>query len=370
MYVAGFERGERPIGSLIDLHDFVDDLATLDAAEFPRLFHRAIQLLRQRAIKDIVDQRGFSRTGNARHRRQPSPAVSARRDPADCWPRSPAASASCRWECGAAPAPESRAAPLECPPVSDAGFAAISARPARWPPVARHIARSWPPVHDEIGAPNRLFVVLDHDHRVPRSRSTVFRPGSDENVVVRVRASRSKARPAHTARRANARPICVAKRMRCASPPESVAARAVQAPDSRAPPPAKNRASKEISTRDAQRSRSWRAGEPRAHAIPALPALSSRRQRRRATAMENQEVFRGQALRPQAAPAMPRKSRRHQYCVSHSRYLSGTGLVQVASRGSLPPCSPTPALPPVRDLETRPRRHLVAAQGFARSPRH
>ena len=59
-----------PDRRLVDLHDFVDVLAALDGAKFSRLFHRAVQLLRQRAIKDVVDQRGFSRAGNARHHRQ------------------------------------------------------------------------------------------------------------------------------------------------------------------------------------------------------------------------------------------------------------------------------------------------------------
>ena len=52
-------------GRLIDLDDLVDLLGAFDFAERAGALHRAVQLLRQRAVENVVHQRGFSRAGNA-----------------------------------------------------------------------------------------------------------------------------------------------------------------------------------------------------------------------------------------------------------------------------------------------------------------
>src|SRR5271154_4198580 len=51
-------------GSLIDLNHFVDIFDAKNFAVRRRSFRGAIQLLRQRAVQDIVHQRGLARTGD------------------------------------------------------------------------------------------------------------------------------------------------------------------------------------------------------------------------------------------------------------------------------------------------------------------
>ncbi len=52
-------------GRLIDFDDFVDLAGAENFAERAGWLHRAIKLLRQRAIENVVHQRGFAGAGNA-----------------------------------------------------------------------------------------------------------------------------------------------------------------------------------------------------------------------------------------------------------------------------------------------------------------
>ncbi len=47
-------------GVLIDLNHFIEMLEADDRAVFSGLFHRAIKLLHQGFVKDVVDERGFA----------------------------------------------------------------------------------------------------------------------------------------------------------------------------------------------------------------------------------------------------------------------------------------------------------------------
>src|SRR5262249_52225504 len=55
--------GRPPDRRLIDANDFVDVLGAGDQLVLAGLFARAVQLFRQRAIKNVIDQRGFAGTG-------------------------------------------------------------------------------------------------------------------------------------------------------------------------------------------------------------------------------------------------------------------------------------------------------------------
>ncbi len=67
---SGVRRGIRtrsaPDGRLIDLNHFIDLLRAQQFAMRGRLLHRTINFLRQRAIKNVVDQRGFARSRKLR----------------------------------------------------------------------------------------------------------------------------------------------------------------------------------------------------------------------------------------------------------------------------------------------------------------
>ncbi len=71
---AGVSRGIRSRRAadrrLVDLDHFIDVLDARHALVRARRIHRAIELLRQRAIENVVDERGFARTGNAGDHRQ------------------------------------------------------------------------------------------------------------------------------------------------------------------------------------------------------------------------------------------------------------------------------------------------------------
>ena len=73
-----------------------------------------------------------------------------------------------------------------------------------------------------IGAADGFFVVLDDQHGVAQIAQIL--PARSAGAHCRDDAVRSKAHPAHKARRAACEPICVASRMRWPSPPERVAA--------------------------------------------------------------------------------------------------------------------------------------------------
>ena len=65
VYVAGFERGVRPIGDWsIWITLSICSIPSIDAVR-ARLVGRAVQLARQRAIEDLVDQRRLARAADA-----------------------------------------------------------------------------------------------------------------------------------------------------------------------------------------------------------------------------------------------------------------------------------------------------------------
>src|SRR6266704_2856096 len=53
-------------GGLVDLDDFVDLIGAQDFAMRGGRFRRAVKLLRQRAVENVIDERGFPGTGDAR----------------------------------------------------------------------------------------------------------------------------------------------------------------------------------------------------------------------------------------------------------------------------------------------------------------
>ena len=57
-------------GCLIDLNHLVDMLDAGNRAMRARFFHGAVQILRQRTIQNVIDQRGFSGAGDAGNDRQ------------------------------------------------------------------------------------------------------------------------------------------------------------------------------------------------------------------------------------------------------------------------------------------------------------
>ena len=116
-----------------------------------------------------------------------------------------------------------RSAPARNCPVSDAGFAlqlrrACPAATTRPPeaPGAR------PEVDDVVGRLDRLRVVLDDDHAVAEVAQPAQR--RDQPQVVALVQADATARRARTSRPTAREPSCDARRMRCASPPDSVAA--------------------------------------------------------------------------------------------------------------------------------------------------
>ena len=84
------------------------------------------------------------------------------------------------------------------------------------------LARARAHVDDPVGGAHRLLVVLDHDQRVAQIAQALA--ACESAARCRAGAGRCSARPGCTARPVRPEPICVASRMRCASPPESVAA--------------------------------------------------------------------------------------------------------------------------------------------------
>src|SRR6202041_3638789 len=67
---SGIRPRSSPDGRLIDLHHLINVLDASDGAVFAGFFHGAIQILRERAVQDVVDQRGFSLPRDARNNSQ------------------------------------------------------------------------------------------------------------------------------------------------------------------------------------------------------------------------------------------------------------------------------------------------------------
>jgi hypothetical protein len=56
VYVAGFERGVRPIGSLVDDDDLVDLIDAFDRRVHTHRFDRAVELATQRRDEDLPER--------------------------------------------------------------------------------------------------------------------------------------------------------------------------------------------------------------------------------------------------------------------------------------------------------------------------
>src|ERR1700675_1877938 len=63
----GIRTGSSANGRLVDLDDLVDLLGAKDFAMRGDGLHGTIEFLRQRAIKNVIDERGLSRAGNSSH---------------------------------------------------------------------------------------------------------------------------------------------------------------------------------------------------------------------------------------------------------------------------------------------------------------
>ena len=68
--MAGFERGVRPIGTLIDVDDLVDVLDALDPVVGAGHHAGPIELPGERGVEQVGDERRFSRSGDAGHRHE------------------------------------------------------------------------------------------------------------------------------------------------------------------------------------------------------------------------------------------------------------------------------------------------------------
>ena len=90
----GIRARRAPDRRLIDLNHLVDVLDARDRAMRSRLFHRAIEFRRQRAIQNVVHQRRFARAGNAASPRSAGRAESSRRYFSDCCRARPGSSAT------------------------------------------------------------------------------------------------------------------------------------------------------------------------------------------------------------------------------------------------------------------------------------
>ena len=112
--------------------------------------------------------------------------------------------------------------PSRYAPVSDAGLRDDSSSGPTVRMRAALGAGARADVDDHVGLAHRVLVVLDHDQRVAEVAQRLQR--REQPVVVALMQARSTVRPRCRARRPASEPICVARRMRCDSPPESVVA--------------------------------------------------------------------------------------------------------------------------------------------------
>ena len=158
-------------------------------------------------------RRSRSRRRRAGTRRRSSSGCAARRP----GPRSPRLRLR-----GARPAPAIWRLPRRNWPVSDSVIALDLLRRSLGDDPPAVLAGARPEVDDVVGRAHRPLVVLDDDHGVaevaqPRQRV-------EQLAGCRAGAGRSRARRGCRARPTRLEPICVASRIRCASPPDSVAA--------------------------------------------------------------------------------------------------------------------------------------------------
>ena len=188
----------------------------------PAFFARAVKLPRQRAIQNVIHQRRFAGTRNARHHRHHAERkrhiqileiiffrAQNRQRRAVRLRAAPAASQSC-------------VRPEMYAPVSESGSRMISSGVPCATRLAAMSSRARPEIHDIIRAADRLFIVLHHQHRVAQVAQIL--PAQSAAGRYPDDAARSTARPAHTSTPRSFDPICVASRIRCPSPPDKVAA--------------------------------------------------------------------------------------------------------------------------------------------------
>ena len=190
---------------------------------------RAIEVARQRAVQDVLDQRGLARARHAGDGDEQCRAECRRRGCCRLCSRAPC-DASCR--CASTRPPRCGTAicrsPLRYCPVSDAGFADDLVDRAGGDHLAAVLPGAGPEVDDVIGGANRLLVVLDHDHRVAEVAQLLERARAAARC--RAGAVRSTARRGCTARRRaasrSASPAgCAAPRRRTATRPPGLSVR-------------------------------------------------------------------------------------------------------------------------------------------------
>ena len=184
--MAGIRARRAADGRLIDLDDFVDLRGAFDFAERAGAFHRAVQRLRQRAVENVVHQRGFSRAGNAGHDGEQA----ERQFEIHVFEivRFAAEHAN---HLAVGRAALGRHGNLQIAAQVTArqriGVALDFFRAALGDQMAARIARAGAQVHHVVGAANRFFVVLDDEHGVAQV-AQMFERGDQAIVVARVQA--------------------------------------------------------------------------------------------------------------------------------------------------------------------------------------
>ena len=188
----------------------------------PRLVGRAIQHARERPIEDVVDERGLARSADAGHGREHAErqrdvdvlqVVLARALDHDLAARG-GTPRSRRPD--AAFTAQVRAGQRSATVPQQVGGRALEDH------VAAVLAGAGPQIDHVVGRANRLFVVLDDDDGV----AEIAQAGERREQA---RGCRAGAGPIDGSSRTYSTPvrfdpICVARRMRWPSPPESVAA--------------------------------------------------------------------------------------------------------------------------------------------------
>ena len=155
----------RPIGRLIDADHLIDVFAAADGPMFARIFSRAVKLAGQRAIENVVHQGRLPRAGDARHHRH-----HAQRE-ADVQVLQVVL---VRPEDGNGRAVRLPALVAHADPAASAdvlagqrlGLVGNLAGSAGGNHFASVPAGAGSQVDDVIGAPNRLLVVLHHQHGI------------------------------------------------------------------------------------------------------------------------------------------------------------------------------------------------------------
>ena len=131
-----------------------------------RFFARAIKLPGERAVQNVVDQRGFARAGNARHHRHHAQRKSDVEILQVVFARAQNRDARCRWHGGVRAASRSAAAAGDVGAGQRIGSFHDLVRRALRDQLAAVTPRARAEVDHVVGAADGLFVVLDHQHRV------------------------------------------------------------------------------------------------------------------------------------------------------------------------------------------------------------